>query len=731
MALALPNRPPRRWLALLALLALLLAPAPAQAQGGGAPDSDASDVVLVIDNSGSMSKNDPAYLRLAAAKLFIDLSDPRDKIGVVVVSGKGQTRALTKRVVPVADRQAVADLKGLIDGIRRERQGNETHMGTGLSLSYSLLDDASNRTKGANQRQFVILLSDGLPTGAGQKEEVVQAVGRFKERRFWKIFPIALGEEADPEFLRTTVAEPTGGTVEIAAQAGDLIDRYITVYGRVGDDRFIDRVEVQPNTLAPLVTVRADQQPTHLSVVLVRGDGQGSISSLLGPDDRDVVQPFYQNSVRRGSEPEYQLYTVPPEAQIGLVGSWSINIERPDQNPVTAVVLSRSRLRLRMSAPTPLSGADDSALRFQPLGRPLLLVAGAQVAERDPERSADQPFRYKWVTGMLPSVRQIDPPGGEPVELTDDGRGYDTGAGDGRYSGLLPPLTAQGDYTLRLELPRRADSPVSIRKDYTVRVVSLPTMEISLPPDAKTLPVNTSFAGLLDLPGRADFAIEQVSFPSAFVTRPDGQLDPLTIEPAGDGRFQFSYKPGFAGGYRIAVVAEVRGRGAATGPIHYFDYAEASVGVPEAVPQIQISPAFTETLRYDSAGALAIPLDIRSESDRPERLRLEIEGLPGGAVVQPEVQIAPSEAGRRTVVVRLPEERPGQSELALLISAPDQRVIVQGSRVTVPFRAKGGLPLVVVPLALVALGGSGFLAYRRWRARGQRQATVQTLRRFS
>lgn len=46
-------------------------------------------------------------------------------------------------------------------------------------------------------------------------------------------------------------------------------------------------------------------------------------------------------------------------------------------------------------------------------------------------------------------------------------------------------------------------------------------------------------------------------------------------------------------------------------------------------------------------------------------------------------------------------------------------MIVQGSRVAVPFLARRSLALVLLPLLLV-LGGAGFLVYRRWRAPDQR-----------
>lgn len=196
------------WVAML-IATMLLPTSPATAQQTGqALDSGNSDVVLIIDNSGSMKQNDPQNLRLAAAKLFIDLSDPRDKIGIVVLSDRMRTRSLTKNLVRIGSRQEIDELKGLVDALRNEPKGQETHMGTALDLAYDLLDATPGSNRGANQRQFVVLLSDGLPTGVRQRERVDQAVQRFRERRYWKIFSIALGDEADPAYLDKKVSSP-------------------------------------------------------------------------------------------------------------------------------------------------------------------------------------------------------------------------------------------------------------------------------------------------------------------------------------------------------------------------------------------------------------------------------------------------------------------------------------------------------------------------------------------
>lgn len=725
------RKPAMRTLCVALLIATLILPAsPVVAQQSGqALDAGNSDVVLIIDNSGSMKQNDPQNLRFAAAKLFIDLSDPRDKIGIVVLSDRSRTRSLTKRLIRIGSREEIDELKGMIDALRNEPYGQETHMGTALNLAYDLLDATPGSIRGANQRQFVVLLSDGLPTGVGQRERVDQAVQRFRERRYWKIFAIALGNDADPKYLDEKVAYPSGGQVVVARHAGELLDRYLEVYASAGDDRYIDHVTVQPNTLAPLIDVRPDHQPTQISVVLVRGNSNASISTLLAPDEADLVKPYYQNSVRRGAEPEYELYTAMSTSEVSLVGRWMINVDRPDTSPTTVAVLSRSRLRIRMPAPAPLRD-EDTSLRYHPVGRPLLLVAGAQVAERNLDQNIARPYVYRWVAGMAPVAQTLAPFQSQPVVLADDGRAYDQRANDGRYSGVLPPFPAEGDYTLRLELPGAHQNPIHVRKDYIVRVVALPTMTLTLPPAAATLPINTLMTAWIDLPGRADFEILDITFPAAFVQRPDGVLETLKIESVDRGRYRFRYIPGLEGQYRINIAAEVHGRGV-MGDIRYIDYTDAVIGVPKATPIVQISAAFTNTLVYDRRGVLNVPLKIASQSSQEERLIISVVEPAGAVTVPAEVLLQPNESIQRTISVWLPEkDRPARGALTLQLTAPEQRVIVQGDTVSVTYRAPAGLMLPLL-LLLAAAGGGGFILYRRRRARRVRAKSSGMPRRLA
>src|SRR6266496_3606112 len=88
---------------------------------------------------------------------------------------------------------------------------------------------------------------------------------------------------------------------------------------------------------------------------------------------------------------------------------------------------------------------------------------------------------------------------------------------------------------------------------------------------------------------------------------------------------------------------------------------------------------------------------------------------PDSQVLPARIEIAPGETIRRTVAVRLPGNQSRAGELTLLVTSPEQRVIVQGSRMLVAFHEASSFLLVA--LLLFVAGGSALIWLRRRRQR--------------
>ena len=121
------------------------------------------NVVLVIDDSGSMSATDykPTRLEAAkrAAKILINSLKPNDYVGIVVFQSGATTACY---LTPFKDR-AIERLEGI-----KQSQGR-TAIGDGLSLAVDMATSIPNKKK------VIILLSDGVNNaGVVSVDEAIQ-----------------------------------------------------------------------------------------------------------------------------------------------------------------------------------------------------------------------------------------------------------------------------------------------------------------------------------------------------------------------------------------------------------------------------------------------------------------------------------------------------------------------------------------------------------------------------
>lgn len=109
------------------------------------------DIVLVIDNSGSVRATDPKGFAGIAGERFIDYCSRDDQVGIIIFGSKAK---LLSSLRPASDDNK-RDLKKLIDGI--EFNDQYTDINSGLEKAYEEL-----RIKGRkNAIKGVIMISDG------------------------------------------------------------------------------------------------------------------------------------------------------------------------------------------------------------------------------------------------------------------------------------------------------------------------------------------------------------------------------------------------------------------------------------------------------------------------------------------------------------------------------------------------------------------------------------------
>jgi len=128
-----------------------------------------SNLVFLIDVSGSMFEENKLPLVKSAMKMLVDQLRAKDKVSIVVYAGN------VGLVLPATDGDKKETIDNAIDNLEA---GGSTAGGAGIKLAYKVA--AENYMKGGNNR--VILSTDGdFNVGASSDEDMEQLITKERE----------------------------------------------------------------------------------------------------------------------------------------------------------------------------------------------------------------------------------------------------------------------------------------------------------------------------------------------------------------------------------------------------------------------------------------------------------------------------------------------------------------------------------------------------------------------
>ncbi|GGD59342.1 vWA domain-containing protein [Paenibacillus nasutitermitis] len=177
------------------------------------------DIVLVIDNSGSMLENDPDNERYAAAKQLITNMTSDKQVAVVVFSNTAELLQPFIRLRSEADKQSV---NTAIDALE------PTEGGTDFSLALAETLKTIESQKNANRGTMVILLSDGF-----SESSINQQIETYKEKQI-AVNTIGLSvADARGSALLKQMADSTGGSYYDVSEAKGLTLVFQNIYDKL------------------------------------------------------------------------------------------------------------------------------------------------------------------------------------------------------------------------------------------------------------------------------------------------------------------------------------------------------------------------------------------------------------------------------------------------------------------------------------------------------------------
>ena len=309
---------------------------------------------LVIDNSGSMSSNDPNRRRLDASSSYIATALSGDLVGAVGFEDSAYEIApMTK--LPAGRHSLVAALNAKVFA------GGGTNIGAGLSSACTMLNDAALPGKRA-----AILLTDGQGGYTNQSTCFAQ--------HGWKVFTIGLGAGVNDTLLRQIAAD-TGGTYQPVPDAGDLQCRFQAVRAQIAGASptpcTSDLIHLA-ETLKKFVPVA--QRLAQL-VFSTTWPGSDIETTLVAPSGRRITRATTSWDVRHELSGTAETYTV----QVPEPGTWTVELRGNDvPSSGEHVTFGVSPLPLTNQLPTlsPLASATNGSA-------PLTVQFKARAADPD------------------------------------------------------------------------------------------------------------------------------------------------------------------------------------------------------------------------------------------------------------------------------------------------------------------------------------------------------------
>jgi Mg-chelatase subunit ChlD len=410
----------------------------------GAQGPQNISVVLIIDNSGSMGRTDPAGLRFVAASQLVDLLEEGDEISVTLFADDSTVLVPLTKVTDAASRDAIQA------GLTPVAPADNTNMRAGLEAGLAELETGSASVR------IGIFLTDGelhppdwLDLSAeaqdAERAEVVALADGIGEKG-WGLFPISLASAVEPEFLQQ-LADSGGGLYHEAPLAGDLTLVFQEIFAASKLDVF---AVLFSDCLAPgeqsSLTFPVHEFVSTLSLfVTYTGDLRPTVT-VAGPDGVSVSPT--------GGDDRYDAFTIDGPAR----GTWTATIAGAAEGESCVSISSTPRTLVEVEWLQPLPSVSLAP------GEPLDVAV--RLTARDPQSGDGLPVDDASVTVTVVG------PGGQfyegsldPVAPGEYEGAVDVDGVEGLYSITLVAETEEGEVARRsLEVsvsppPAAAPSP--------------------------------------------------------------------------------------------------------------------------------------------------------------------------------------------------------------------------------------------------------------------------------
>lgn len=225
------------------------------------------DILLVLDNSGSMKTNDPQFLTREVVKNFLESLSENSRLGMVIFD---QEADLAQPLTKVTDAQAREKFLNSLKKVNYNGQWTNSPAAIERAI-YELKNNGRE-----DSQKIIIFLTDGL-VDTGDKEKDMEKLKWLKEelareskQSAVRIFGIAFTEKADFSLIQT-LALKTDGQYFRAFKAEEIQDIFKKI------KQAAQKLKPEKVTTPPPI----EEKPTPKSPGTTPGKKTGGISLLV------------------------------------------------------------------------------------------------------------------------------------------------------------------------------------------------------------------------------------------------------------------------------------------------------------------------------------------------------------------------------------------------------------------------------------------------------------------
>ena len=426
-----------------------------------------TDVVILMDESGSMIKADTDRIAIEGAKLFVDMEKlDNAKIGLVEFSNVIKSTGL----LDMSEQSGRESIKAVMNGISYSGKAH-TDTGAGLLEAISLLEQS-----GSYEKRSIILFTDGrTDIDAGTKgrttedslADVDRAIQAAQEKGY-TIYCIGLNDNNSVDLEQLAkIATETGGQYLVTTDVSSITDFFERIFADIGNSDISSLDEYVADGEYHEVRFKIDNANVMEANIVILSSKEVEDVTLQNPSGETVDLKSDEKVVFTKSDKYTIVKLILPQT-----GEWCVNVKGVDGDAIKIGRIFNYDLKLVVEADrTELTTEGEVNLK-------------AYLATVDTPLQ-DSAF-YQTMTGYVQITDQTEESWEEPLEWDETEKCM-------MKSSLK--FEASGNYNLRVHLEGNGfyrdseDIPVYVSKDAPVIVKSL--SEIKLHQD-KTKEVDLS-----------------------------------------------------------------------------------------------------------------------------------------------------------------------------------------------------------------------------------------------